>query len=82
MAIEHFKGGTTITGSSIDFYRLCAFKHAVALEIAGIKMRRGPVVWKQAAREFSVKGTREAVYAWLCAEVERQRPLQQHVVRD
>lgn len=83
MPIEHHKhGGTTLTGDSIGFYRLCAMRSAVELETKGIKVRRGPVVWKQAAREFGIKGNRAAVLAWLTAKVEEQRELQEHVVEE
>lgn len=57
----------------------CSFKGAVKLEMVGIKMRRGQTIWKQAAREYGIKGNREKVYKWLCAKVEEMRPLQEHV---
>jgi hypothetical protein len=82
MPIEHGKGGTTITGESLDFYRLAAMRSAVGLEMKGIKVRRGPVVWKQAAREYGIRGNRAAVYAWLCAKVEELRPQQEHIHQD
>ena len=81
MPIEHNPGGsTTLTGDSISFFRLAALKGAVGLELKGIKMRRGPVIWKQAAREFGIKGNKQKVYDWLCAEVEKQRQQQEHIV--
>lgn len=58
MPIHHSKGGTTLTGDSISYFRLCAMRSAVGLECKGIKMTRGPVLWKQAAREFGIKGNR------------------------
>lgn len=82
--IEHTKGATTITGDSIDFFRLATLKGAVGLEMKGIKVHRGPVVWKQVAREFGIKGnlnsltTRQAVYDWLCARVEELAQQQEH----
>lgn len=79
MPIEHTAGGTVLTGDSITFYRLAALKGAVGLELEGIRMRRGPVVWKQAAREYGIKGNKAAVYAWLCAKVEELRAQQEHV---
>lgn len=82
MPIHHHKGGTTLTGDAVSFYRLAAMRSAVGLEMKGIKIRRGPVVWKQAAREYGIKGNRQAVYTWLCQEVERLRPLQEHIDDD
>lgn len=79
MPIHHHSGSTTLTGDSVDFFRLAAFRMAVGLEIKGIKMRRGPVVWKQAAREYGIKGDRQAVYEWLCAKVAELRAQQEHV---
>jgi hypothetical protein len=79
MPIHHHEGGaTTLTGDSIQFFRLCALKGAVHLELKGIKIRRGPVIWRAVKQEFNLAGNREAVYQWLCAEVDRLRPLQQH----
>jgi hypothetical protein len=82
MPIEHTKGGTVITGDSIDFFRLAALKGAVSLEMHGVKMRRGPVLWKQVAREFGVKGNKAAVYRWLCNRVEELRAQQEHRVEE
>lgn len=83
MPITHVPGGSTVfTGDSISFYRLIAFKHAVRIEMLGLKARRGPVVWKQAAREFGIKGNKQKVYDWLCAEVERLKPQQEHVTEE
>lgn len=82
MPIKHGPGGTTVTGDSIAFFRLAALKGAVGLECKGMKMRRGPVIWKQVAREFSIKGNRDAVYHWLCKKVDELRPQQEHVVTE
>lgn len=82
MPIEHHRGGTTLTGDSIAFYRLCAMRGAVELETKGIRVRRGPVVWKQAQREFGIKGNRAAVLAWLNAKVEEERAKQEHILED
>jgi hypothetical protein len=79
MPIEHHRGGTTLTGDSISFYRLCVMRGAVGLELKGIKMTRGPVVWKQAAREFGIKGNKQAVYDWLDAKVQELRAQQEHI---
>ena len=77
--IHNASGSTTLTGDAIDYYRLCVMKGAVGLECKGMKARRGPVVWKQAAREFQIKGNKQAVYDWLCREVERQQAKQEHI---
>ena len=83
MPIKHLEGGSTIlTGDSIQFARICALKYAVKLEMAGIKMRRGPVIWKQAAREFGIKGGKVEVYAWLDAKAAELQQQQMHVMPD
>jgi len=82
MPIEHSPGGTVFTGDSISFFRLCSLKGMVGLECKGIKMHRGPVVWKQIAREFGIKGNRDAVLAWLEAKVAELRPQQEHITTD
>lgn len=79
MPIEHKKGSTMITGDSIDFFRLLAQRGAVKLECKGIKMTRGPVVWKRVKAEYGIKGNREAVLAWLEAKVKEMREQQEHI---
>jgi hypothetical protein len=80
MPIEHTTGATTLTGDSIAFYRLAAMRGAVGLELKGIKMTRGPVVWKRAAREFGITPcTKQAVYDWLCAKVAELKAQQEHI---
>lgn len=79
MPIEHFEGGVAFTGSAVDYYRMTVLKHAVSLEIKGIKLRRGPVIWKLIAREFKIKGNRQAVYDWLCKKVEEMKAEQEHI---
>jgi len=78
MPIHHGKGGTSFTGDSVQYFRICTLKSAVGLELHGIKVRRGPVVWRAVKREFSISGGKQEVYAFLCAEVERLQPLQEH----
>lgn len=80
MPIEHGPGGTTLTGDSLDYFRLCAMKGAVGLELKGIKMYRGPVMWKRAARDYGITGNRQAVYDWLCAKVDELQRVQEHIV--
>ncbi len=82
MPITHHTGATTITGDSIEYFRLCTIKAAVSLELKGLKMTRGPVVWKRAAREFGIAGNKAAVYAWLCARVAELQTQQEHVTTD
>lgn len=82
MPITHNPGGSTsITGDSIDFFRLAAIRSAVSLECKGIRARRGPAVWKQAQQEFKIPGPRNkhAVLAWLDTKVAEERPKQEHV---
>jgi hypothetical protein len=83
MPIEHMKhGATLITGDAIDYFRLCTLKQAVYLETKGIRVRRGPVIWKQVAREFGITGNRAAVLAWLTTRVAELAPQQEHVVEE
>jgi hypothetical protein len=83
MPIEHMKsGGTVLTGDSISYFRLCQFKMAVGLECKGIKITRGPVVWKRAGKEFGIKGDKFAVYRGLCAMVELAQQQQMHIDPD
>lgn len=84
MPIAHMKhGGTVITGDSLDYFRLCTLRGAVGLELKGIKVRRGPVIWKAVAREFGIAHpTKQKVYDWLDAKVAELRPQQEHVVEE
>lgn len=77
--IHHKGGGTTITDEAMVYYRMCVLRSAVGLEMSGLKVRRGPVVWKQVAKEFNIKGNKAAVYQWLCETVDDLRPLQEHI---
>lgn len=92
MPITHSNGGTTLTGDSIHFFQLAAQRGAVGLELKGIRMSRGPVLWKRLRDHYGipkvskttgkpVKGTANAqdVYDWLCAKVDELRPVQEHV---
>jgi hypothetical protein len=82
MPIGHTKGGTVVTGDSLDYFRLCVQKGAVGLELKGIKMTRGPVVWKRVAAEYGIKGNKQKVYDWLCAKVLELQKVQEHVVEE
>ncbi len=77
MPIIHGSGGTIFTGESISYFRLCALKSAVGLELKGIKVKRWSVT-AQVKKEFGIKGNRQKVYDWLCAKVEELRPQQEH----
>lgn len=80
MPIMHSNnGGTTITGDSITFFRLAAWKGAVSLERAGLQVRRGPKIWRQIAKQYGIKGGIDGVWKWLNDELDRLRPLQEHV---
>jgi hypothetical protein len=79
MPITHHRSCTVITGDSIEYAKLCAQKGAVGLELKGIKLHRGPVLWKRLRDHYSIQGGKQAVYDWLCAKVEALRPQQEHI---
>jgi hypothetical protein len=76
MPIHHHRGGTTITGESLDYSQICVWRGAVKLEAAGIKMSRGPKLMPILAKKFGIKKTE--VLAHLETEIARLRPLQEH----
>ena len=80
--ITHSKGATTFTGNSVEYFRFCTLKSAVGLELKGLKVRRGPVIWKQVKAEFHLVGNKEAVYKWLCNKVDELAPQQEHETRE
>lgn len=90
MPITHNPGGsTTLTGDSIDYFQLCTIKGAVGLELKGMKMSRGPVVWKRAREMYNIpkpkgrgKANKQEVYDWLCAKVKELQAVQEHVSTD
>lgn len=82
MPIEHKHGGTIITGDSLDFFRMCQLKGAVGLELKGIKLRRGPVLWKMVKKEFRISGGKQGVYDWLCAKVDELKAQQEHRIEE
>lgn len=79
MPIKHSRGGALITGDSISYFALCAQKGAVGLELKGIRMTRGPVVWKRVKAAHGIPGGKQQVYDWLCAKVDELRPQQEHI---
>lgn len=60
--IENTSGGTVITGEHIILARLVALKHALRLEIKGMK-RRGRSVYAIIKDEFGLRGSRARVLA-------------------
>jgi hypothetical protein len=80
MPIKHTHGATVITGDSLVYARLCTLRGAVGLELKGLRVRRGPVVWRQVAREFHLPHpTKQRVYDWLDAKVKELAPQQEHI---
>lgn len=67
MPFEEFPGGgVMVTGrNSLTLYRTMVLISAVKLGMQGIKVRRGPVVWKSVKKEFNIEGGRKEVLAWL-----------------
>ena len=88
MTITHTKGATVFTDDSIDYFALVTQKHAVGLEKLGIRVRRGPLVWKRLRDHYQVPGTGsrkatiEQVHAWLTAKVEELATQQKHAVEE
>lgn len=89
MPIEHSEhGGQTVTGDSIDYLMLCAQKGAVGLELKGIKVSRGPVLWKRCREYYKIPGTgkrnatHQQVYDWLCAKVKELQRQQEHIHKE
>jgi hypothetical protein len=87
MPIHHSDGGTTLTGDSITFYQIAAQRGAVSLELKGIRMSRGPVLWKRLRDHYQIPGigkrkaTAVDVLNWLDAKVEELRPQQEHITK-
>ncbi len=86
MPIEHTDGGVIFTGDSIDFFKLCTQRAAVDLELRGIKVYRSRIaLWRALRDHYKIPGkgkrkaTRWDVLKWLNDEVERLRPLQEHI---
>lgn len=95
MPIEHFGGGTTISGDSISYLQLVAQRGAVGLELKGMRVSRGPVLWKRLRDYYQIpkrsaktgkpvagKANAQDVYNWLDARVQELRPQQMHVTKD
>jgi len=78
MPIEHGKGGTTLTGDSIEFLRLGTIARGIGLEIKGIRMTRGRSCYAIAKKELGIKGSRQKVYDQLMARVAELRAQQEH----
>lgn len=82
MTIEIYKdGGMSITGDSVDFYRMAALKGALSLELKGLK-RRGPSAFSMVKREYGLKGNKQKVYEQFCKLVEEASAKQVRVQKD
>lgn len=87
MPIEHHKGSTTVTGDSMQYLQLVSQRGAVGLEMKGLRVSRGPVLWKRLAAHYNIPASRKGrkptaadVYHWLDAKVQELRPQQEHIV--
>lgn len=69
MPITVTPGATIYTGSSIDYFRLCALRGALRLEMAGMK-RRGRSAYSIIKTEFGFRGTRARVLSQLESLIE------------
>ena len=67
LAVEVFgNGGIAISGKdNVARYRAIAQKHALSLEIAGIRFSRGSV-YAQIKKEYGFKGSKKSVLTQLC----------------
>ena len=67
---ESENGGLIIaTRNGINFYRLCALKSALRLEVLGMK-RRGMSVYRIVRNEFGFVGNKAEVLAQLIAHID------------
>jgi len=73
MIEQHEDGGMTITGDSIELYRLITLMQAIKLEIKGLKFRGGSVT-ARVKREFGFKGNRQKVLDQLTAYTQKKFP--------
>jgi len=62
MPIEINDSSTSITGDSIQFYRMCLLLRTLRLELKGIR-HRGFSAYATIKREYNLKGNREKVLA-------------------
>jgi hypothetical protein len=63
--VVHASGAVTITGGGIDYYKLCAIKGALKLELAGMRASRGRTAYAAAKADYGLKGSRPNVLAQL-----------------
>ena len=64
---------TVITGKdNIAMFRLIQLKHALHLEVKGLKHSRGSV-YALVKREFGLRGNKRSVYTQFCELVEREK---------
>jgi hypothetical protein len=62
MTIENFSGGTVISGDDIQIYRMKVLLKALALEIKGMKISRGPSAYSVIKNQFNLKGSKQKVF--------------------
>lgn len=74
MAVEQVAGATVITGEHTKLYRLLALKHALRLEIKGLK-RRGTSTYQIVKREFGFRGNRQSVLDQLTKYIRDKYPV-------
>lgn len=60
------------TPEQIQMGRLITLKHALRLEIAGLRKSRGPSAYSIVKKELGFKGSREKVYDQLKEYIDKQ----------
>lgn len=58
--------------ASPRLFRMVSMKHALALEMKGLRHSRGSV-YAAIKREFGLRGNRESVFTQFCELVEREK---------
>jgi hypothetical protein len=71
--IKHTGVATIITGTHIEFFRMCTLRGALSLEIKGIKMSRGVSAYASIKKQYNLKGTKLRVLEQLEAMIEKFR---------
>lgn len=61
--VIHASGAVTITGGGIDYFKLCAIKGALKLELAGMRASRGRTAYAAAKADYGLRGSRKKVFA-------------------
>lgn len=79
MPITHHAGGTTLTGDSIEFFRLCAVRGAVNLETFRLRSRGG-AQWKRAHAYYGLTCKKTAMHVLLALDaLVQERAKQVHI---